>query len=220
MTEEPDLFIWRQYQKLVARFQTSQNNDLNESCQLKSPRTTTSIYTKPTYGTSSSKGNFPLYPLNNKTLSQHTGKTPDVSANTVKDICGTRPLAKATSGQEQKGAACDGALLLSEKDLTQKHLGCHCGSDWCWECTNTPFQSSCLATAQQKLQLLQTAPFLCTPSISTHLLAGFFMELSATPGTPIVIVQLMGPSLICKSSTTHIRSQVCHALSSQASKPK
>lgn len=70
-----------------------------------------------------------LYPLNNKTLPQHTGKMPDFSTNAVKDICGTQLLARATSGQEGKGAPCYGALLLLEKDLTKQHLGCHCGSD-------------------------------------------------------------------------------------------
>lgn len=60
MTEEPDLFIQCQHHKLAARFQTPQNTDLDESCQLKSPWTTTSICTKPTYGTRSSKGNFPV----------------------------------------------------------------------------------------------------------------------------------------------------------------
>lgn len=80
-----------------------------------------------------------LYALNNKTLPRHTVKMPDFSANTLKDICGTQPPAKATSGQEGKGAHCYGALLQSEKGLTQKHLGCHCGSDWCWECFCIPF---------------------------------------------------------------------------------
>lgn len=59
ITAERDLFIWCQQHELVAQNQTSHHNGLNESCQLKSPRTTTSIYTKHTYGTDSSKGTPP-----------------------------------------------------------------------------------------------------------------------------------------------------------------
>lgn len=105
ITAERDLFIWCQHHELVAQNQTSHHTGLNESCQLKSPRTTTSIYTKHTYGTDNSKGTPPC-PLNHKILSSPQRKCLNSLPTPSRTAVEHAYQWGATSEQDRTGACC------------------------------------------------------------------------------------------------------------------
>lgn len=155
--------------ELVAWFQTSQNTDLNESCKLKSPRTTTSNYTKPTYGTSSSKRDFPV-------PSEQQNPPPVLMENAqfLYQCCQGHLWNTAASKGYFRAGREWGTLLWCIAPvgggLNKNTLGMSLWFKLILRKQKHLFSLVSLQLHSKNLQLLQTAPFLCTPSISTYLL--------------------------------------------------